>query len=151
MSIYRTYQQPIGEEPELPISCEQKRSNFRSFPLNFQIPVNVHIKAKTHWKILKTLSSSSPNYFLSHHTTFSHNQTGATVHVRSHGFFRISPAILSRVRKPKCIAWICKSTNLTTSPHKLTESSYQKQRLTDTWVTQKKQSWIIHHWENEQT
>ncbi len=40
-------------------------------------------KSKTHWKILKSLSGSSPKYFLSHLTTFSQTQTVATVPLKA--------------------------------------------------------------------
>ncbi len=59
--------------------CWQKRGNFYSFPLNFYISLYINKKLKTHLKILKSLSGSSPNYFLSHHTTFRKTQSGATV------------------------------------------------------------------------
>jgi hypothetical protein len=36
-------------------------------------------KSQRYIKIFKTLSGSSPNYFLSHYTTFIQTQTGATV------------------------------------------------------------------------
>ncbi len=36
------------------------------------------------WKILKTLSGSSPIFALSFHTTFSQTQTGATVPLKKH-------------------------------------------------------------------
>jgi hypothetical protein len=78
-----TSRQPIGEEAELPSSCPQKRGNFRSFPLNCYISIYIYKKSKTHLKILKNPSGSSPYYFLSHHTTFSQTQTGATVPLKT--------------------------------------------------------------------
>jgi hypothetical protein len=39
----------------------------------------IYKKDKEAWKFLKRLSGSSPKYFLSHLTTFSQTQTGATV------------------------------------------------------------------------
>ncbi len=75
--------QPIGEQAELPSGCRQNRGNFHSFPLNCHISIFIEKKSKAHWKILKSLSGSSPKYFLSHLTNFSQTQTGATVPLRT--------------------------------------------------------------------
>jgi hypothetical protein len=48
-------------------------------------------KSKTHWKIFLSLSGSSPKHFLSHLTTFSQTQTGATVPLRRLQWSRPSP------------------------------------------------------------
>ncbi len=47
----------------MPIGCRQKRSNLCSFPLKRCISVYINKKSKTHRKVLKTLSSSSPSFF----------------------------------------------------------------------------------------
>ncbi len=69
-----TSRQPMREEVELPSGCLQKRGNFPWTATFLYINKN-----QTHLKICKSLSESSPNYFLSHHTTFRQTQTGATV------------------------------------------------------------------------
>jgi hypothetical protein len=52
---------------------------FPSFSLKDCVSVYIFQKSQELWKILKTLSSSSPIFALSNHTTFSQAQTGATV------------------------------------------------------------------------
>jgi hypothetical protein len=70
---------PIGEEIEWPSGYWQKCVNFHPFSMKQYISVYVYLKSQELWKILKTLSSSSPVFALSNHTTFSQTQTGATV------------------------------------------------------------------------
>jgi hypothetical protein len=71
--------QPIEEKAELPSGCWQNPCNFRSHSLKRCNSVYIHKKSKMHENIFKTLSGSSPNYFLSQHTTFSQSQTDAKV------------------------------------------------------------------------
>jgi hypothetical protein len=59
--------QPIGEEAELARGYWQKLGNLHLFPLKCCISVCINKKLKTHCKILKTLSSSSSNRFVSLH------------------------------------------------------------------------------------
>jgi hypothetical protein len=68
--------QPIGEEAKFPSGYWQNRGNFYPFSLKHRISFE---KMKELWKILKTLSGSSPIFSLSSQTSFSQTQTGATV------------------------------------------------------------------------
>ncbi len=72
-----TYSQPEGENAELPRGYRQKHGNVHSFSLKrWILHIYTHKKSKTCLKILQTIISSSLNYFLSHHPTFSQTQTG---------------------------------------------------------------------------
>jgi hypothetical protein len=71
----------IGEEVELPGGYRQKCGNFRMFPLNSYISVYINQQIKDTLKNFKTLSSSCPNCFLTHKTSFIQTQIGATVSV----------------------------------------------------------------------
>jgi hypothetical protein len=62
----------------LPSGYWIKRSNFDPFSLKHRVSVNICKKSKEQWKILKTLSGSTPIFALSIHTNFSRTQTGAT-------------------------------------------------------------------------
>jgi hypothetical protein len=70
---------PIGEEIDLPSGYWQKRGNFHPFSMKQYVSVYIYEKSLELWKILKTLSGSSPVFSLSNHTIFNQTQTGATV------------------------------------------------------------------------
>jgi hypothetical protein len=55
----------------------EKCDDFHLFPLKLCISFYIY----------KKISGSSPNYFLSHHTTFSQTRTGATVPLRTLYYF----------------------------------------------------------------
>jgi hypothetical protein len=70
---------PIGEDIELPSGYWQKRGNFHPFSMKQCVCFHIYLKSQEPWKILKTLSGSSPVFALSNHTSFSQTQTGATI------------------------------------------------------------------------
>jgi hypothetical protein len=73
-----TSRQPIGKEAALHSGYGQKHGNFHSFPLKDYLSVMLIKNQDTLKFYFKTLSDFSPYYFLSHHTTFSQAQNGAT-------------------------------------------------------------------------
>ncbi len=67
-----------------------KPSHFSPFSLSCHISVNIYLKSKEHWKILKTTCGSSPRTDLSNNITFIWYQSHATVPLRIQMWLKFS-------------------------------------------------------------
>jgi hypothetical protein len=65
------------------VAIGKNEAIFPQCSLKHCIYVHINKISKTHWKILKTLSGSSPRYLLSHPTTFNQAQTDSTIPLRA--------------------------------------------------------------------
>jgi hypothetical protein len=85
-AILKQYKKVVEKCPN--IRHQPIVGNFCSFPPKRCISVYINNKSKTHWKYIKTFRGSYPDYFLSHHTTFSHTNWSDSPFKARSNFFR---------------------------------------------------------------